>query len=195
MIRLFATRMIAFQQREVIWIERQILYNIFFQIYMELNCDWTDDFDKEEKFFDEFYKENVQNLQMFSYYVNKDKELFHIKKDILNIDDGVLKKGDLIYHLGKNRIYDKKKFQLLSMLKYNINIEPVDIQFFLNDPEINQFLNVQKHIDDIKWEDTITLFQDLNSIIFIYNEKVPSFNTTKKIRIGKKRRKTKRKYT
>ena len=106
---------------------------------MELNCDWTDDFDKEEKFFDEFYKENVQNLQMFSYYVNRNKELFHIKKDILNIDDGVLKKGDLIYHLGKNRIYDKKKFQLLSMLKYNINIEPVDIQFFLNDPEINQF--------------------------------------------------------
>ena len=56
---------------------------------MELNCDWTDDFDKEEKFFDEFYKENVQNLQMFCYYVNKDKELFHIKKDILTIDDGI----------------------------------------------------------------------------------------------------------
>ena len=55
MIRLFAMRMILFQQRGVIWIERQILYNIFFQIYMELNCDWTDDFDKEEKFFDEFY--------------------------------------------------------------------------------------------------------------------------------------------
>ena len=59
--------------------------------------------------------------------------------------------------------------------------------------EINKY--VQKHIDDIKWEDTITLFQDLNSIIFIYNEKVPTFNTTKKVRIGKKRRKTKRKFT
>ena len=162
---------------------------------MELNCDWTDDFDKEEHFFNEFYKENVQNLQMFCYYVNKDKELFHIKKDILTIDNGVLKKGDLIYQLRKNRIYNNKNFQLLSILKYNINIEPVDIQFFLNDTENDQFLNTEKYIDDIKWDDTITLFQDLNSIIFIYNEKVSSLNTTKKIRIGKKRRKTKRKFT
>ena len=162
---------------------------------MELNCDWTDDFDKEEHFFNEFYKENVQNLQMFCYYVNKDKELFHIKKDILTIDNGLLKRGDLIYQLRKNRIYNNKNFQLLSILKYNINIEPVDIQFFLNDTENDQFLNTEKYIDDIKWDDTITLFQDLNSIIFIYNEKLSSLNTTKKIRIGKKRRKTKRKFT
>ena len=162
---------------------------------MELNCDWTDDFDKEEKFFNEFYKERVQNLQMFCYYVNKDKELFHIKKDILTIDDGLLKKGDLIYHIRKNRIYQDKKFQLLSILKYNINIEPEDINFFLRDSEINQFLNTEKYIDNIKWDDTITLFQDLNSIVFIYNEKIPTFNTTKKIRIGKRRRKTKRKFT
>ena len=162
---------------------------------MELNCDWTDDFDKEEHFFNEFYKENVQNLQMFCYYVNKDNELFHIKKDILTIDNGLLKRGDLIYQLRKNRIYNNKNFQLLSILKYNINIEPVDIQFFLNDTENDQFLNTEKYIDDIKWDDTITLFQDLNSIIFIYNEKLSSLNTTKKIRIGKKRRKTKRKFT
>ena len=80
-------------------------------------------------------------------------------------------------------------------MKYNITINPEDINFFLKDNDFNQFLSVEKNIDSIKWQDTITLFQDLNSIIFIYNEKVPSFNTTKKIRIGKKRRKTKRKYT
>ncbi len=106
-----------------------------------------------------------------------------------------MKKGDLIYHIRKNRIYQDKKFQLLSILKYNINIEPEDINFFLRDSEINQFLNTEKYIDNIKWDDTITLFQDLNSIVFIYNEKIPTFNTTKKIRIGKRRRKTKRKFT
>jgi len=162
---------------------------------MELNCDWTDDFDKEEKFFNDFYKENVQNLQMFCYYVNKNKELFHIKKNILTINDGIFKKGDLLYQLRENRIYDNKKFQLLSILKYNINIEPCDIKFFLEDQNSDQFLNIIKNIDDIKWEDTITLFQDLNSVIFVYNEKIPSQNTTKKVFIGrKKKRKTKRKY-
>jgi len=163
---------------------------------MELNCDWTDDFDNEEKFFNEFYKEKVQNLQIYCYYVNKKKELFHIKKNILSIEDGLFKKGDLLYQLRENRIYNNKKFQLLSILKYNINIDPIDISFFLHDTDVYQFLNVVKYIDDIKWEETITLFQDLNSVIFIYNEKVPTENTTKKVYIGKKRRrKTKRKYT
>ena len=97
---------------------------------MELNCDWTDDFDKEEKFFNEFYKESVQNLQMYCYYVNKNKELFHIKKDILSIDDGLFKRGDLLYQLRKNRIYDNKKFQLLSILKYIILSNIIKYDFF-----------------------------------------------------------------
>ena len=161
---------------------------------MELNCDWTKDFDGEEKFFNEFYKEKVQNLQIYSYYVNKKRELFHIKKDILSIEDGLFEKGELLYQLRKNRIYNNKKFQLLSILKYNINIDPIDIRIFLQDPNADQFLNVVKYIDDIKWEETITLFQDLNSVIFIYYEKVPNFNTTKRVYMGKNR-KTRRKYT
>ena len=68
---------------------------------MELDCDWTQD--KAEQAFDDFYKEPVQNLKIYYYYVNRGKELFHIKKDSLIINNGVLEKDHLIYLIGKNQ--------------------------------------------------------------------------------------------
>ena len=163
---------------------------------MELNCDWIDDFDKQEHFFDDFYKETVQNLRLYCLYINKKRELFHIKKDILSVNDGILNKEHLIYLLNKYRTFEKAKFQPLSILKYNIYIDPEDIDFFLTqENNADQFLSVQPKIDSIKWQDTITLFQDLNAVFFIYNEKVKNNNTTKKGYIGRRRRKTKRKFT
>jgi len=160
---------------------------------MELDCDWTNDI--EEHYFDDFYKEPVQNLKLYCFYVNKNKELFYIKKDNLPVDNGLLKKEQLIYQLKKNKLHNNMNFQLLSILKYNINISPPDIIHFLNNGETQNFLSINKSIDTIKWKDTITLFQDLNSIIIIYNEKDPRRNTTKKIYIGKKRRKSRTKPT
>jgi len=162
---------------------------------MELNCQWTNDFENEEKFFNGFYKEPVFNLQLFCYYINKNKELFHIKKQNLYVGDGLLKKENLIYHIRNNMFYNSRKYTPLSTLKYNIDIDPVDIKFYLNDYNENKFLSVERSIDSIKWNDTITLFQDLNSLILIYVEKTPSQNTTKKVYIKNHRRKSRRKFT
>jgi len=158
---------------------------------MELNCEWTQD--NTETFFDDFYKEVVQSIKMYCFYINKKKELFHVKKDILWLHDGILKKEELIYLLKHNTIYDKTKYQILSIMKYNIDIEPSDINFFLDDPNKKNFLSIKKNIDSIKWNNTITLFLDLNSIIIVYNEKKNMSNTTKKIYIGKKKQKMTRK--
>ena len=87
---------------------------------MELNCQWTNDFEKNEKFFNEFYKEPVENLQLSCYYINANKELFHMKKQNLYLDDGLLKKENLIYHIRNNMFYNKRKYTPLSILKYNI---------------------------------------------------------------------------
>jgi hypothetical protein len=163
---------------------------------MELNCQWTNDFEKNEKFFNEFYKEPVENLQLSCYYINANKELFHMKKQNLYLDDGLLKKENLIYHIRNNMFYNKRKYTPLSILKYNINLDPEDIKFYLNDKNSNNFLSIERNIDLIKWDETITLFQDLNSLILIYIERVPSQNTTKKVYIKKRRhRKSRRKFT
>ena len=41
-----------------------------------------------------------------------------------------MEKDHLIYLIGKNRNYNNSKFQPLSLLKYNITINPEDINFY-----------------------------------------------------------------
>jgi len=64
---------------------------------------------------------------------------------------------------------------LLSILKYNITLDADDIKNFLLTPDLSsyneKFLTVNKHIDSIFFEKTITMFQDLNNVYFIFYEK------------------------
>jgi hypothetical protein len=54
-------------------------------------------------------------------------------------------------------------------------LEADDIKNFLLTPDLSsyneRFLTINKHIDTIFFEKTITMFQDLNNVYFIFYEK------------------------
>jgi hypothetical protein len=67
----------------------------------------------------------------------------------------------------------------MTMLKYNFDLEPTDVRNFLltaNDKnnEDAEYLSVVKDVDEIVWNRTISMFQDLNNLIIIFyeNEKI-----------------------
>ncbi len=74
-------------------------------------------------------------------------------------------------------------------------MEPEDISSYLKESSKFNFLTVERTIDTIKFEESINLFHNINSLYIVYQESWKSFNNrTKKIYIGKKklnRRKTK----
>ena len=159
---------------------------------MELNCDWTNDFYVNEQFFNDFYKDVVTHVKVYFLYVNRINELFHIKKDNIQLDKGCLDKGKLIYLLIKNRKLNNKQYQPLSILKYNFYLEPENIPFFLNNKIKIPPLILEKSICDIHWKNTITLFSSLNSLYILFHEKNQSLHNTKRVYI-KKKKKTRKK--
>ena len=83
----------------------------------------------------------------------------------------------------------------MSLLKYNIDIYPEDIPYFIKDPEQYDFLQSNSNIHDIKWKDSIDLFQDMNSLYIIYFEKSKNkikHKQTRKIHIQQNRKKTRK---
>ena len=65
----------------------------------------------------------------------------------------------------------------MTMLKYNFDLEPIDVRNFLlnsNNSEGDDYLSVVKDVDEIVWNRTISMFQDLNNLIIIFyeNEKI-----------------------
>jgi hypothetical protein len=107
-----------------------------------------------------------------------------------------ISREEIIEILKKKSVDDDKKYSLLSILKYNIVLEPDDIKIYLNSRNVNPYLYVVKNIDAITFNKSIHMFHDLNDLILIFYEKsaVHAANNTKKIYLNANKKTIKKRY-
>ena len=118
--------------------------------------------------------------------ITKDQLVTIIKKrqekhlnDTINNNNNNNNNSNTNNHL-KNNI---KKYKLISLYRYNPCLDSEDVNSFIerndynklneneNENENENFFFPEKYLNDIVFDDTITIFQDLNSLFFIYYEK------------------------
>jgi len=169
---------------------------------MAPDISWIKQFETEDEEYKDFYSEPVDSIRLLLLYVSKKNYLFHIKKDTIILENNCLSKDSLIEILRTYMKHNNKKYRPISILKYNINLEPEEVELYVKGDNNINFLSAEKSIDSIHFEDSIALFQNLNSIYIIFHEDCKSWhNKTKKIYIRnirkcqkhKKQRKTKSK--
>ena len=134
----------------------------------DLDDKWLLDLEKEEEEYDIFYKDITDLIKVNYIYINETKKIYHIKKEIIDLEDNILNKAHLIYLLKKNKEFNNISHKIISILQYNININPQDINLFVKNPDNFNFLKISENIDDIKWDDSINLFKDINTLYIIY---------------------------
>ena len=153
---------------------------------------WKNILENEEKDYKLFYKENIDIIKIFFTYVDSNNNIYYVKKDNLLIDNNTIKKDQLIYLLKKNKNYNNKQHRLISILQYNFDLEPEEVLNYLKYKEKYNFLTIVSKINNILWNDTISLFKNLNSLhIIYYEEPIKKSSNTKKVYI--RNRKLKRK--
>ena len=115
------------------------------------------------------------------------------------LEDKRLDKTKLIFLLKKNKTYNNKNHKLISILQYNIDLSPEDLGLYLKNNDNFTFLTIKSSLSELKWDDTINLFKDLNSLhILYYDDTKDKRNTTKKVyirKLNKRKRKSRRKLT
>jgi len=150
----------------------------------KLDTSWIDEFEKDDKYYSHFYKEDVSSIKIQSIYVNNSNEIQNMKQDKYKMSVLNELTRDELFNLLLNKSYhNNKRYTLLSILKYNIDIEPVHVKSFLNANSCSNtcagadastdtnFLTKHTNIDTISFKKTIRMFNDLNSIIFVFIEK------------------------
>jgi hypothetical protein len=142
----------------------------------KLDDSWIQDFDKIDKHYHEFYKENVYHVHVNFLYINKENEIDKITNEIFFMKNpNVVSREEIIHIIKRNSQYNATMYSLLSILKYNFTLNPEEITYFLktsnNDYYKEQNLTIIKHVDKIDFEKTISMFQDLNTLIIIFYEK------------------------
>ena len=145
---------------------------------------WMEMLEKEEEDYKSFYKENVDIVKIFYTYVDSNNNIYYVNKDNLFIENNKINRDELIYILKKNKLNNSKNHKLISVLQYNIDLEPEDVLNYLKFKEKYNFLTIVSKINDILWNDTISIFKNLNSLhIVYYEEPIKKSSNTKKIYI------------
>lgn len=165
--------------------EEQHYNSIDFSSDEELeDTSWMDILEKEEEDYKSFYKENIDIVKIFYTYVDSNNKIYYVKKDNLLIENNKINRDELIYILKKNKQNNKKNHKLISVLQYNIDLEPDEVLNYLKNKENYNFLTVVNKVHDILWNDTISIFKNLNSLhIVYYEEPINRSSNTKKVYI------------
>ena len=163
--------------------------------FEDLDTSWLSEFEKMNKENQICYTENLLFVKVNYIYVNCNQEITNVGEEKYFFKKpNTMTKEDLIGLIKRSNIINHRKYSLLSILKYNINIEPHNLKlFFKSKTNIgNTYLQSIKNIDDIVFEKSINIFHDLNNIIIIFIEKdnnisksnLSVLNATKRIYIN-----------
>lgn len=155
-----------------------------------LDTDWIAKFENIDKSYNIFYLDDVKFIKVKCVYINTDNEIEKIKQENFVLGNPNYLSREEVMGLIKHNSYNK--YRLLSILKYNINLDPIHIKsFVMKDYYEESFLTNIKSIDAITWDTTISMFQDLNEIIFFFYEKASleshnNNNTTRRVLLQKR---------
>jgi hypothetical protein len=150
----------------------------------KLDTSWIKQFKDEEVNYNDFYKEPITSIMVYVLYI-KDKELNHIDSNICLLENGNLVRERII-SLIKHYEIREIKYKLTGLLRYNIDLNPEDINDFINETiGTDRFMTPEKYLNNIHYNDSIHMFQDLNALYFIYEAtSAAHLNHTKKITLN-----------
>ena len=155
---------------------------------IDLNIDdvWLRDFINEEKQYNQFYKEKPTSVKLIFLYTSSLFDVLQfIKKNVYTFKNeehntnrssssysSLLSKDELLNIIKNNMYFNGREYSLVSLSKYNIDIDPRDI---INDnlkhKTFHEYISYE-NINDITFNDTINLFKNINSLFFIFKDKI-----------------------
>jgi hypothetical protein len=160
---------------------------------MELDSEWLTKLEHEDQKYAEFYKEETKKIEVYCLYINQKNELKFGHKQILDTEKGIFTKERLVKLIKENITYNSLQYKPFSIIKYNFTLNPSEIKDYLDNPIEHNFLTTES-IQDVVFQETIGLFNNLNSLYVLFYEphKLASTGKTKKIYINTKKTKRNR---
>tara|TARA_B100000073_G_scaffold347374_1_gene361487 strand:- start:3741 stop:4241 length:501 start_codon:yes stop_codon:yes gene_type:complete len=151
-------------------------------------------FENEDKYYEKFYKSKVEYVNLVFLYLDLNGNIVHTKNYKQVINNNKITKELLIHILNKNSKLNKIRYKTISILKYNIDLEPEKVRNYIEkNDNLYDYIDVTNYLDDIVYNDSIMFLKDLNSLHIIFYPKKNKIVSTKKIYIKKNRKNKTRK--
>jgi hypothetical protein len=147
----------------------------------KLDISWINEQSRIQNIHQNYFKEPIDNITVYSLFINKNLYIDNIKCDKLPVE----KNGDTqSYHISSATILKMIQthktnkltthYKLKEILTYIIDTNPEDIQEYVlsNDTDSKCFLQTYNNmVDEIQIPESIFIFHNINSIYFLFQEK------------------------
>ena len=98
----------------------------------ELNDEWINNFEKTDKLYQDFYKDDLYYVNLKFIYVNRENEIEKMNQEsFLMSSPNYISREEIIQILKDSAIDNNKRYSLLSILKYNILLDADEVKNFL----------------------------------------------------------------
>ena len=135
----------------------------------EIDESWATNYKALKQEYDIFYREDVNFIHISCIYIDNNNEIQKLTRDKkeLSIANYLTRKEISAIIQSKMKCYDGN-IKNMCIFKYNINIEPENVEYFLTSNHNFNYLTPIKKIKDIFFEKTIAFFNDLNEVIILF---------------------------
>lgn len=153
------------------------------ELIEDLDDSWCSEYEQINKEYNSFYKENLTFIKLTCVYIDKTNLIAKIKEEKIILEkENLLSKENIIAIIKRNNTENNIKYSPLSILKYNIDLDPLYLKTFLKNDKMNQsYLTSIKTIDHIHFTPTIQMFHDLNNLFILFYQNINKQNITKKV--------------
>lgn len=155
---------------------------------VDTDYSWIEEYKKIEKDYNKYYKSSPREISGYCIFVNINNEVECLLANKMLLDkNSVLSKNSIINFINKNK--NRKKYTFHKLLKYNITIDPINIDRIIKKTiDSEEYMCELHNIQDITFQDTIEMFHRINTLFFIYREKPPiNISTSNKTKRNRKR--------
>lgn len=139
---------------------------------------------------------NIQHITLYFFYVNSENEIYTVKKKREKIEDGIFSLEKQMSMIKENQYNIFNKHKLVSLFYFNFNVNDSEIDSIVkkevNKAESLNYLHKLEIVDAIEFDTNSDVFDKINSVFYIYKILQNTHNTTKKVIINEKNRKTRR---
>jgi hypothetical protein len=157
----------------------------------ELDTSWIQTEEKIDSIENTYLREPCDSIDVFYMYLDLDNAIEKIVAEKEVPTNGEISKERLLKMIQQKRILGAKKYRLFDLLSFQVDIEPTHIDTFNKNKEISEIsdhcFKVLPIFDSISCISSIFIFQDINSLYFIFKEVETAGSLRSILRNGQKK--------
>jgi len=141
---------------------------------LDLDISWTEKHERLIHIHQHYQKEHMDSIKICYIYVNLQSEIEQVICEHETLSQlqnkSIISKERVLQLMQNKKNLNNIKYNIDSILLYNVSIEPENIQKYVNSDIVEPFLKVYPIVDEILIHPSIFIFHEINCIYFIFKQ-------------------------